>query len=151
MDPLNVPYFHFRWVLKLLTWHKCHCSHPVHIRDSNHTHCLTSLQESRLLANGHPYRALAARNGGPTWPEDRFLSPFVHRRREIAHPGLTKGFLQVSPEAAMLPGHRVETHPPLPVPPFLLARNLSPKDIARSDITSWKLYDANMRPSHIIN
>jgi len=31
------------------------------------------------------------RNGDPTWPEDRFLSLFVHRRREMAHPGLTKG------------------------------------------------------------
>ena len=29
MDPLNVLYFYFRWVLKLLTSHKCHCSHPV--------------------------------------------------------------------------------------------------------------------------
>jgi len=28
----------------LLTSHKCHCSHPVHIHGSNHTHCLTSLQ-----------------------------------------------------------------------------------------------------------
>jgi len=30
------------------------------------------------------------------------------------------------------------THPPPPVPPFLLAQNLSPKDITRSDITSSK-------------
>ena len=28
-------------------------------------------------------------------------------RREMAHPGLTKGFLHLSPEAAMLPGPRV--------------------------------------------
>ena len=47
-----------------------------------------------------------------TWPEDHFLSPFVHRRREMAHPGLIKGFLQLSPEAAMLPWPRVEIHPP---------------------------------------
>ena len=76
--------------------------------------------------------SLPARNGGPTLPEDRFLSPFVHMRREMAHPGMTKGFLQLSPEAAML----LETGPPSPVPPFLLAQSLSPKDIARSDITS---------------
>ena len=54
----------------------------------------------------------------------------------MAHPGLTKGFLQLSPEAAMLAGHRVETRPPPPVPPCLLAQSLSPKDIAGSDITS---------------
>jgi len=62
--------------------------------------------------------------------------PFTQRRREMAHPVPIKGFLQLSPEAAMIPGPRVETHPPPPVPPFLLAQNLSPKDIARSDITS---------------
>ena len=94
--------------------------------------------------------SLTARNGGPTWPEDRFLSPFVHMRREMAHPGMTKGFLQLSPEAAMLPGPRVETRPPPPVPPFLLAQSLSPKDIAGSDITNWKLYDANMRLLRLI-
>ena len=48
----------------------------------------------------------------------------------MAHPVLTKGFLQLS--RAMLPGPGVETH----VPPFLLVQNLSPKDIAGSDITS---------------
>ena len=80
--------------------------------------------------------SFTARNGGPTWPEDCFLSPFMQRRRETAHPVLTKGFLQLSLEAAMLPGPSVETHPPPPVPPFLLVQNLSPKDIGRSDITS---------------
>ena len=38
----------------------------------------------------------------------------------MAHPVLTKGFLQLSPEAAMLPGPSVKTRPPPPVPPFLL-------------------------------
>ena len=73
MDPLNAPFFHFRWVLKLLTWHKCHCSHPVYIRDSNHTHCLTSLQLSRLLANGRPYRARK-------WPHRQKWRPYMARR-----------------------------------------------------------------------
>jgi len=50
--------------------------------------------------------------------------------------GMTKGFLQLSPEAAMLPGPRVETHPPPSVPPFLLVQNLSPKNSAGSDITN---------------
>ena len=47
-----------------------------------------------------------------------------------------QGLLQLSPEAAMLPGPRVETRSPPHVPPFLLAQNLSPKDIVGSDITS---------------
>jgi len=54
----------------------------------------------------------------------------------MAYPGLIKGFLQLSPEVATLPGIRVETRPPPPVPPFLLVQNLSPEDIAGSDITS---------------
>ena len=54
----------------------------------------------------------------------------------MAHPVLTKGFLQLSPEAAMLFVSLKCTHPPSPVPPFLLVQNLSPKDIAKSDITS---------------
>jgi len=65
-----------------------------------------------------------------------FSKPVRAQEERNAHPGLTKGFLQLSPEAAMLSGPRVKTRPPPPVPPFLLAQNLSPKDIARSDITS---------------
>ena len=47
-----------------------------------------------------------------------------------------QGLSTISPEDAMLPGPRVETRPLPPVPPFLLVQNLSPKDIAGSDITS---------------
>ena len=48
----------------------------------------------------------------------------------MAHPVPTKPFLQPSTEAAMLFAPFGCTHPPPPVPPFLLAQNLSPKDIA---------------------
>ena len=65
-----------------------------------------------------------------------FRNPFVQRRREMANTVLTKGFLQQSPEAAMLPGPSVETCPPPSVQLFLLAQNLSPKGIAGNDITS---------------
>jgi len=54
----------------------------------------------------------------------------------MAHPVPIRGFPQLSPEAAMLPGPSVETCLPPPVKPFLLAQNLSPKDIAGSDTTS---------------
>ena len=89
-----------------------------------------------MVANTEQENRFTARNGGFIRPEDRFPSVFTQRRREMARPVPTKGFLQLSPNAAMLPGLRVETHPPPPVPPFLLAQNLSPKDIAGSDITS---------------
>ena len=65
-----------------------------------------------------------------------FSKPVRAQEERNGPPGLTKGLLQLSPEAAMLPGPSVETRPPPPVPPFLLVQNLNPKGIARSDITS---------------
>ena len=48
----------------------------------------------------------------------------------MAHPVPNNGFLWISPEVAKLSQPGVKTHPPPPVPLFLLAQNLSPKDIA---------------------
>ena len=56
----------------------------------------------------------------------------------MAHPVPTKGFLQPSPEVAMLFLPFGCTHTPPPVAPFLLAQNVSPKDITENDITSSK-------------
>jgi len=47
-------------------------------------------------------KSVIVRNGGPTRPQNCFLSPFMQSRREMAHPVPTKAFLQSSPEAAML-------------------------------------------------
>jgi len=58
--------------------------------------------------------------------------------QEKAHPVPTKGFLQLSPEAAMLFPPFGCTHPSPPVAPFLLTQNVSPKDIIGNDITSSK-------------
>ena len=121
--PLNVPYFHFTWVLKLLSSHKCYCSHPLEICDSNHTHFLSAFNSHSSLPMVGTTDQEKSRNGGPTWPEDCFLSPFVQRRRATAHPVPTKGLPQLSPQAAMLPGLSAETRTPPPVPPFLLAQN----------------------------
>jgi len=54
----------------------------------------------------------------------------------MADPVPTKGFLQLSSEAAMLSWPSVETCSPLPVLPFLLVQDVRPKNIAVSDITS---------------
>ena len=37
-------------VLKLLSSHKCHCSHPVQICDSNHTHIFNHLSIAIVLS-----------------------------------------------------------------------------------------------------
>ena len=58
---------------------------------------------------------------------------------EMALPVPTKSLLKMSPDVAMLFAPFRCTHPPPPVPPFLLTQNLSPKDIAGSDIMKLKV------------
>ena len=68
----------------------------------------------------------------------------MQKRIEIALPVPTKSLLKTNPDEAMLFAPFGCTHPPPPVLPFLLTQNLSPKDIARSDImklkVSWQIY-----------
>ena len=49
-----------------------------------------------------------------------------------------QGLFKLSPNMAMLFAPFNFTHPPLPVPHFLLMQNVSPKENAWSDITRWK-------------
>ena len=73
-------------------------------------------------------------------PFDRwFLTPFMPKRIEMALPVPTKSLLKMSPDVAMLFAPFGCTHPPSPVLPFLLTQNLSPKDIAGSDIMKLKV------------
>ena len=69
-----------------------------------------------------------------------FLTPFMPKRIEMALPVPTKSLLKMSPDTAMLfaPFRGKKGRPP-PVPPFLLTLNLSPKDIAGSDIMKLKV------------
>ena len=55
----------------------------------------------------------------------------------MALPVPTKSLLKTSPDSAMLFAPFGSTH--LPVPPFLLTQNLSPKDIVGSDIMKLKV------------
>ena len=136
----HIKWFNFTWVLKLLTSHKCHCSHLVQfVTQTTPTfwRAFNSYSSWLIVTPTDWEESFTARNGGPTWPECCFLSPFVLRRREIANQGLVQLYL----EADTLSWLSAETHPPPPVLLSLLAQNLSPKDISKSIITSWKLYD----------
>ena len=73
--------------------------------------------------------------------EEPYLRPFVSKKREMAQPVPTKAFLQPAKAAAMCMAPRAETRPPLPIPPFLLAQNLSSKRIAPTDNMWPKLHD----------
>ena len=57
----------------------------------------------------------------------------------MALPVPTKLLLKTSPDAAMLFAPFECTHPPPPVLPFRLTQNLSPKDIAGSNIMKLKV------------
>jgi len=57
----------------------------------------------------------------------------------MALPVPTKLLLEMSPNAAMLFAPFGCIQPLPPIPPFLLKQNLSPKDIARSDIMKLKV------------
>ena len=72
----------------------------------------------------------SARNGAPKKAEELYLCPFVSKKREMVQPMPTKAFLQPAKGAATCTAPRAETHPPPPNPPFLLAQNLSPIQIA---------------------
>ena len=76
-------------------------------------------------------------NGAPTRGGKWFLCLFVPTRREIPQPVPTNAFLQPAKGAAMCTAPHAETCPPTPIPPFVLAQNLSSKRIAPTD---------NMRP-----
>ena len=59
----------------------------------------------------------------------------------MARPVLTKAFLQPAKTAAMCTACHDYARPPPPVPPFLLAQNLSSKQIVPTDNMWSKLHD----------
>ena len=85
--------------------------------------------------------AYSARNRAPKEAEEPYLCQFVSKRREMAKPVLTKAFLQPANAAAMCTALCAETHPPPPIPPFLLAQNLPSKWIVPTDNVRPNLHD----------
>ena len=65
--------------------------------------------------------------------EEPYLRLFVSKRKEMPKLVPTKAFLQPAKAAAMCTAPRAETRPPPPTLPFLLAQNLSSKQIAPTD------------------
>ena len=61
------------------------------------------------------------------------------KRIEMALLVPTRLLLNTSPDVAMLFAPFGCIHPPPPVPPLLVTQNLSPKDIAGSDIMKLKV------------
>jgi len=86
VDPLNLPYFHLRWFWKVSNFTQ------VPLQPS----CANSWLKTPTFSSSHgswPMVTLAeweerltTRNGGPTWPENCSLSPFVHQGLSVAKP-----------------------------------------------------------------
>ena len=141
IEHLNIPSFLFPGVAGLETAHTGNFSYTKHIVTSPHP----PINELAIKPPEKCQPAVAekwttnTRNGGPTRQDSYFLSPFMPKTAEMALPVLTKTFLSRSPDTAMLFAPSGCTHPPPPVPPFLLSQNLSPKDIAGCDIMKLKV------------
>ena len=68
------------------------------------------------------------------------VSNSIYAKRDRNGPQVpTKSLLKTSQDTVMLFAHFGCNHPPSPVPPFLFTQNLSPKDIAGSDIMKRKV------------
>ena len=141
MDTFIGLYFHFCLEPALETWAKASLTPSLRVHDPNHTHSLASFQWSGLsdqrvlqltesclqIPKWCPYKARGvvpepvcankARNGPATADQGSSLAS-----QDSCHVYGTPGW----------------THPPPPIPPFLLVQNLSSKQIAPTD---------NMRPS----
>ena len=131
MHALNLPCPQFCRVFSPQTSHKCPYSYPLHICDSNHTHPLTSWQQSlscQLLAQTEK-KCFTARNG--VGERTIFSASLCIGGQKRPHPVPTKVFPKLNPETAMLLAPLRCTHPPPPVPLFLLTQNLSPKTLCQ--------------------
>ena len=126
------------WTIELGTWEKYWVDMLYSSIPSPITLSPPSINELAIVTIACPdwdYTCFPAGNGRHAGQEDCFLNPFVHRRTAVAHPEPTKAFPKQSPETAMLSAPFGCTHPPPPIPPFLLKQNLSLKVIAGSDVT----------------
>jgi len=115
---LFLPYPQFCRLFSHQTPHICSYCLAIHVRDSNHTHSLTSLQVMTLSQQPLTQTGVKAslQNGCHGGREDCFLNPLVHRRTAMVHSEPTMAFLKRRPETAMLPAPFGCTHPPPPIP-----------------------------------
>ena len=116
----------FCQVFRLQSSHKCPCSYATQIYDSNHHHTLMSFQQSVLSVNNCPSRPqnLQCQTVMETVQYERTVFQ-AHLCTEEKCPLLTKAFLKLSPETAMLFAPFRCTHQPSSHVPFHSSRTIS--------------------------
>jgi len=97
---MDIPSFHFRWVLKLLTWHKCHCSHPVHIHDSIKLHPLSNeLARVTALGQWSPLQSPSCQKWRPYMATRLFSKPVRAQEERNGPPRADQGLSTAKPRS----------------------------------------------------
>ena len=142
MHALNLPYHPFYPNFSPQTTHKCPYSHLLYICDPDHTHPLTSLQQSWLLGSNCSSRLgkkLHCQELGSNKARELFSQTICTQEDRNGPPSANQWVFKAEPRD----GHAVcslRVHPPTYPCPALSARlNLSAKDIDRSDIMQRKV------------
>ena len=144
IDTLYDPYFHFCYELAVETSAKCSSIKPLKVHDLCYTHSLASLQWTGL---SNQWTLLLTDN---CLQCQKCMEP-LQKQRSLFYAHLCwKGekwpsqcrprlfYLQSAKAAAMYTAPCAETHPPPPIPHFVLAQNLFSKRIAPID-NIWPL------------
>jgi len=135
MDTFFGPYFHLCLDPALETWTKASLTPSLRVHEPNHTHSLVSFQWERSSWLKGAYRF---RNGAPSYKARGVVpDPVCANKARNGPATANQGSSLASQGSCHVHGTPGWTHPPPPIPPFLLAQNLSLKRIAPTD---------NMRP-----
>ena len=122
MDTFHGSYFHFCLELALETRVKALLTHSLWVHNIGHTHSLASIQESGLSDQRtllQTKSCLKCQRWSPYKVKEAFSTPICARKQTNGSPSIDQGFSTGSCNR--------------PVPPFLLAQNLSSKRIAPTD------------------
>ena len=128
MNTFCEAYFHLCLELEMETWNHANMKYlgVMTLTTLNHLWAFNCQGSPTSKCSFWPKTAYSTRNGAPT--------RFVLTRWELVQPVLTKAILQLAKAAAMYTASLKYAHPPPPIPPLLLAQNLSSKHIVPTDI-----------------
>ena len=136
MDTFFGRYFHFCFELALETWAKASLTQSLWVHDPNHTHSLVSFQWSGLSdqrALQLTESCLQIQKWCPYKARGVVPEPVCANKARNGPATADQGSSLASQGSCHVHGTPGWTHPPPPIPPFLLVQNLSSKQIAPTD------------------
>ena len=136
MDTFFGPYFHFCLEPAMETWAKASLTPSLRVHDPNHTHSLVNFQWSGLSdqwALQLTESCLQIQKWCPYKARGVVPKPICARQEMVQPLPTTERSSLASQGSWHVHSTLGWTHPPPPIPPFLLAQNLSSKRIALTD------------------